>query len=131
MRTITDRASLKRALRSPIDNRIKQLLKLRRDQLGGDIAGRARFIVVEASDTAEDLERELGFPVLTSMIDGIRFGEPSFAPNFEFVLDLGFAFELPFILTDDGYAHVALIIRGPGADSELLALCAHYAAEHA
>ena len=45
MLTITDGGSLSRALRTPIDLRLKRLLIERRDQLGGDISGEARFVI--------------------------------------------------------------------------------------
>ena len=47
MLTVTDGGSLARALRTPIDLRLKRLLIERRDQLGGEIVDIARFIVVQ------------------------------------------------------------------------------------
>ncbi len=46
MLTITDGGSLSRALKLPIDLRLKRLLMERRDQLRGDIVDIARFISV-------------------------------------------------------------------------------------
>ncbi len=122
MLTITDGRSLARALSLPVDARIKRLLTLRCEQLGGDITDLARFIVVQPGDGLDALETVLGFPV---------FGEPelSFAP--EWVADEGDLLEAVWILTDCGFAHVAVVPRGPGISPQLIEVFAAYASEHA
>jgi hypothetical protein len=122
MLTITDGGSLTRALRMPIDLRLKRLLIERRDQLGGDITDIARFIVFQPGDSVEALEQELGWPVFQTP-EGYRFGEPGYYPSWEWLADHGHCFELVFILTDDGFAHVVLIENSQGVDPELLKLC--------
>ena len=114
MLSINDGVSLTRALQSSLDERIKRLLADRCEQLGGDITDQARFIIVQPSDTAEELEREVGLPMLSD-------------PCFEWVLDHGFAYEAPIILTDDGYAHVVIVEKASSANAELMALCAAHA----
>jgi hypothetical protein len=131
MLSVTDSVSLARALDSPIDPRLKRLLAERCKQLGGDITNQARFIIIQANDTADDLERELGFSVMSNFIDHTPFNHPDFVPCFEYVADLGFSYELVFILDDSGFAHVVVVQKSDGIDSELLALCAAYASEHA
>ncbi len=116
MLTVTGRGSLLRALRTSIEPPLKRLLIERRDQLGGDIKGLARFLIAEPLDGLDELETELGFPVR-----GDREG------NFgcEWVEDHGTFFEAVWILTDDGFAHVALIPK-LGVDPGLLQLCELY-----
>ena len=115
MLTITDRGSLARALSLPIDVRLKQLLIERRDQLGGNITDRARFLIPYPEDSLELLENELGFP-------GLSDPESSF--GCEWVADLGSLYEAAWILSDDGFAHVALISKQQGMDARLIKLCA-------
>jgi len=107
----------------PIDQRLRQLLIERRDQLGGDIAGEARFLVMQPGDSPDALESALSFSVFQNPGDGTRFGDPDFTPGWEWIEDHGHCFELVFILTDDGFAHVVLIQNAKGVDLELLKLC--------
>ena len=113
MLTIIDGGSLTRALTMPIDPRLRRLLSERRDQLGGDIASEVRFVIVQPGDTLDALERELGFPVL---------GDPEGSFGCEWVEDHGTFYEALWILTDDGYAHVAFITK-LGPDPDLLKFC--------
>ncbi len=78
MLTITGGGSHARALSLPLDPRLKQLLVERRGQLGGDIAGEARFVIVEPGDSLQALEAELSFSVFQNPGDGTRFGDPDF-----------------------------------------------------
>lgn len=113
MLSITDGVTLARALHLPLNPQLKRLMVQRSDQLGG-ITDHARFIIIQPCDTIEDLERELGFPVARE-------------PCFEWVHDHGFAYECVAILTEDGFAHVALIEKADGIDPQLKALCDAYA----
>ena len=125
MLTITDGGSLTRALNLPIDPRLKQLLIERRDQLGGDIVDLARFIVVQPGDSMEALEQELGWSIFMTS-EGYRFGEPDYYPSWEWLADHGHCYEMVFIFTDDGFAHVVLVENSRGVDPELLNLCGLY-----
>ena len=128
MLTITDGGSLARALNQPIDSFLKRLLIERRDQLGGDIQGNARFIVVYPGDTVDALEHELGWSIFITA-EGYRFGGPNYYPSWEWLADHGHCFEMVFILTDDGFAHVVVVENSPGVDPDLLQLCTTYANE--
>jgi hypothetical protein len=116
-----------RVVASPVDTSLKQLLKLRAEQLvEGDhnSFGRwAHMTVVEPPDALSAIETEVGFPVLTNLIDGTRFGDPDFTPSWEWIEDHGGWFELVFILTDDGFAHVLFVEDREGVDADLLAAC--------
>ena len=114
MLSITDSVTLALALSSALNPQLKHLIARRSDQLGGNVTDHARFIIIQPCDTLEDLEGELGFPVARE-------------PCFEWVHDHGFAYECVAILTDDGFAHVALIEKVDGIDPELKALCEAYA----
>ena len=126
MLTITDGGSLARALKLPIDSRLKQLLIKRRDQLGSDIEGLARFIIAQPGDRPNDLEQQLSFSVFQNAADSTRFGDPDFTPGWEWLADHGHCFEMVFIMTDDGFAHVVMIENLPGVDPDLLKLCRMY-----
>ena len=126
MLTITDGGSLSRALKLPIDSRLKQLLIKRRDQLGSDIEDITRLIIVQPNDVMTALEQELGFSVFQNSSDSTHFGEPDFTPSWEWLADHGHCFEMVFIMTDDGFAHVVMIENLPGVDPDLLKLCRMY-----
>ena len=125
MFAVRDRASLSRALRTPIDVRLKRLLIERRDQLGidNDLSTIAHFVIVQPGDSLAALERELGFSVFINPVDGSRFGEPDFSPGWEWLADHGQCFEMVFIFDDSGFAHVALIQNSPMQNRQLRALC--------
>jgi hypothetical protein len=131
MLSITDGEALKCALRLPIDARLKRLLKLRRDQLGGDITDEAHFAIVQPADTAADLERTIGFSVFQNPADDSRVGEPEFTPGCEWIQDHGYCFELCFIFDDSGFAYVVVVPKVEHIDPDLIAFCSTYAIEHA
>jgi hypothetical protein len=131
MLSITNGEALSRALSSAIDDRLKQLLTLRRDQLGGDITDQAHFAIVQPADTASDLKKTIGFSIFRNPADGSRFGESDFAPGWEWVQDHGFTYELCFIMDDSGFGHVVIIPKERGVDPELINFCRQYASEHA
>ncbi len=116
MLTVTDGGSLLRALSTSIDPLLKRLLIERRDQLGGDTKGLVRFLIAEPADSIEALETELGFPIRDDL-------EGSF--GCEWIADHGTFYEAVWILTDDGFAHVALIPKRD-VDPELLEFCERY-----
>jgi len=124
MLTITDGGSLARALKLPMNVLLKRLLIERCDQLGGHLRD-VRFLIVQAGDSMKALEQELGWSVFTTT-EGHRFGETDYYPGWEWLADHGHSFEMVYIMTDDGFAHVVLIQRSPGVDPELLKLCEMY-----
>lgn len=115
MLTITDGEGLSRVLRRPLDSKLRRLLTERRDQLSGDIAGLARFLIAERGDTLETLETTLGFPIRPESDD-------SFGCEWIEIHE-GIIIELVWILTDDGFAHVVFVTKAAGTDPELLRLC--------
>jgi hypothetical protein len=131
MLSIADGEALTRALTSTLDDRIKRLLELRRDQLGGDITDQAHFAIVQPADTAADLERTIGFSIFRNPADGSRSGDPDFTPGWEWIEDHGFAYELCFIMDDSGFGHVVIVPKADAIDRSIIDLCATYASEHA
>ncbi len=130
MPCITSSDALERALTLPLPDPIRDLLLLRRDQLGGEIAGHARFVVFEARDRPRWLEEALGFSVFGNAGDGTRHGDPDYSPGFDTYTDHGFAYELTFELTAD-FTHVVIVENAPGVNREVLEFCAKYARQHA
>lgn len=131
MLSISDGEALERALTSSIDVRVKHLLLLRRDQLGGDITDQAHFAIVQPTDTPAHLEQAIGFSIFRNSVDGTRVGEPDFSPGWEWIEDHGFAYELCFIMDDSGFAHVVIVTKQDGIDAELVQLCSTYSSAHA
>jgi hypothetical protein len=128
---------LARALRSDIDHRIKELLRLRARQLAKDapdedLADLAHFAVVQPGDTPADLEEAIGFSVFVNQADGSRPGDPNWTgPGCEWIEDHGWGVEAVWILDDSGFGHVVIIPKAEGVDPELLNLCRAYAHAHA
>jgi len=122
MVVIDTSSALARALTLPLGPRMAALLLERQRQLGGEIAGQARFLVLEPGDTRATLAAALEFEV---------FGDPdrSFSP--EWVADHGYVLEAVWLLTDDGFAHVAWVRRIGGIDRQLIELLEIHAAQHA
>ena len=127
MLSIRSTAAMTRALALPPDPILRAVLLTRMSQLTDydhdDLGDLACFLIVQEGDTADTVEAELGFSVLTNFVDGRRFSDPQFAPSWEWMEDHGGWFELVFVLTDDGFGWVILIEDRPDTDPELLALC--------
>lgn len=128
---VSDERTLSRALTSSIDPRLKRLLRDRVRQLDvDDLSSVARFVIVQPGDTIADADRALGFSILQNLGDAARYGDLDFSPGWEWIEDHGHTYELVFIFTDDGFAHVVLVANAPGISTNLLNLCRAYAGEH-
>jgi hypothetical protein len=79
-------------------------------------------IVVEAGDLLPDLNRELGFDVLTARTE-CRFDEDGYAPTFEVIEEHSTLFEIVFVFSDYGDGAIVLVPKWEGIDSDLLAMC--------
>ncbi len=122
MLSLSDSAALSRALDITLDPRLAALLLHRQEQLGGEIAGHACFLVLQPGDTVNALEAVLGFRII---------GDPELTFLPEWVADHGHVLEAVWLLTDDGFAHVAWLPRLEGMDPELIEFGTTYAADHA
>ena len=70
-----------------------------------------------------DLERMLSM----CRRDQWSVGDLDFSPSWEWLANHGHCFEMVFIMTDDGFAHVVLIQNSPMQNRLLRALCLTYA----
>ena len=96
---------------------LRQLLTSRRKQLKGHL------YILENDDTADDLERAIGFPVMTNIFDGVRYPDPDFVPCCEALDDHGFCYELLYLLSD-GDDGIIIFIPKTVRDGALLSMCA-------
>ncbi|WP_150294600.1 hypothetical protein [Sphingobium estronivorans] len=94
----------------------------RLDQLG-EYSDLATFIIVEPGDRPEDIQPD---PTI-NLVDGLAFGHPDYVPSWESCERHDDAWELCFILSDDGFGHIILIPDREGIDPRLLALCREHA----
>ena len=107
------------------DPDILSLVKLRHVQLGDELFG--SVIIVEAGDTVEDIENEIGFCILTNLFDDVRFPDPDFVPCFEALEDHGGCYEMVFILSDGDDGTVEIFIPKTVVGNDLLAMCSQFA----
>ena len=107
------------------DPDILSLVKLRHDQLGDEMFG--SVIIVEAEDTISDIEKEIGFSILTNLFDDVRYPDTDFVPCFEVLEDHGTFYEILFIFGDGDDGTVEIFIPKVGVDPLLLAMCSQFA----
>jgi hypothetical protein len=69
------------------DPDIVDFLQLRFEQL--DLDMNVSMYIVEPGNTVEDIEEELGFPILTNLFDDVRFPDSDFVPFCEALEDHG------------------------------------------
>ena len=106
------------------DPDILKLVKLRHSQLGDEMFG--SVIIVEISDTVEDIKNEIGFFVMTNLFDDISYPDPDFVPSCEALEDHGGCYEMLFILSDGDDA-IEIFIPKVGVDPLLLSMCSQFA----
>jgi hypothetical protein len=106
------------------DPDILKLVKLRHSQLGDEMFG--SMIIIEAGDSLSDIEKEIGFSILTNLFDDISYPDPDFVPSCEALEDHGGFYEMLFILSDGDDA-VEIFILKTGVDNDLLAMCSQFA----
>ena len=109
---------------------IRALIELRLEQLGNFDDG--LVLVVEASDTVEELEIVSGCSILHDPFEDVRFGHPNFTPSFDY-LESHYAngkltcYEAHADTGDDGIGSTLFIPDEEGINADLLALCRTYA----
>ena len=98
---------------------LRRLLTSRHQQLN------CHLYMMENDDSSDDLERTIGFPVMTNSFDGVRYPDPDFVPCCEALDDHGFCYELLYLLSDGDDGTLIFIPKTVG-DDELLAMCAQF-----
>ena len=84
----------------------------------------AQFILVELSDSIDELEQFTGCPIITSWFSDAIYPHEDFAPSFEFIEEHHDFYEMVFVLTDDNTT--VLIVPKSGSDSLLLTMCQEF-----
>jgi hypothetical protein len=125
--SIAMREAITHSLPSPLGRIIEQRITTLAEYVEIELGELVHFIVVEPGDQLAELEAELGFSPLVNLVDGSHFGDPAFAPPFEWLQDHGGWFELVYILSDDGFGKVVFIPDDPGIEFDLHMLCLEYA----
>lgn len=112
-----------RGIRSLISQRIQELSQ----DAPWDAEELGPFIVVEPGDQLSTLDAQLGFPLLTSRINGTQFSDPAFMPCHEILEEHPGSYEVVVILDDSGYGFTVFVPKDTAVDPDLLAMCARYA----
>jgi hypothetical protein len=115
------------AIRRLVEQRIYDLGKPDGNEEPFDLAELGYFVIVEAGDSIDTIDAQLGFPILTNRWTGVRFGQPGFDPSFEFVEEFSGCFELVYILDQSGFGIEVFVPKTEGIESELLMMCQRYA----
>ena len=84
------------------------------------------MIIMEHGDSLSDIEKEIGFPILTNLFDDISYLDAEFMPSCEALEDHGGCYEMLFIF-GDGEEAIEIFIPKTGVDSALLSMCADFA----
>ena len=117
------------------DPYIHELVSLRWSQiLAGepyDYDRHGYMVVVEPGDTVEQLEQEIGLPILHGLFDDIPFGDDDFTPCFDILEEHSYEairiYEMVFISNDDGFATTVFVPAAEGIPGDLLAMCRSFA----
>ena len=113
-------------LNTIIDTDIHKLVTLRLAQLGSTLT--APMIIMQTGDSLSDIEKEIGFPILTNLFDDISYPDPDFVPSCEALEDHGGCYEMLFIFCD-GEEAVEIFIPKNGVDASLLSMCADFSTQ--
>jgi hypothetical protein len=80
------------------------------------------MIILESGDSPSDIEKEIGFSILTNIFDDISYPDPDFVPSCEALEDDGGCYEMLFIL-GDGDKAVEIFIPKTSVDPSVLSMC--------
>jgi hypothetical protein len=103
---------------------ILKLVTLRLSQLDSTLP--SSMIIMEPGDSLSDIEKEIGFPILTNLFDDISYPDPDFMPSCESLEDHGGCYEMLFIL-GAGEEAIEIFIPKTGVDPLLLSMCSQFA----
>lgn len=121
-----DRATMAHTLTLSLDPRLRRLLRQRMEAYGNDLLDQTEFLIVEAGDSEDDVQRHIGFSPLVEPIDGNRFGQPGFHPHWDWLARHDGWYEM-IVTFGSTFAYV-LFVQADAADtSALQRLCDTYA----
>ena len=109
---------------------IRELVQQRINDLGGEAFESSElgyFLVVEAGDTIEAIQAQLGFDLLRNRVTGIRFNAIGFTPSFEFIEEFPACYDMVFVLDDTGIGIELFVPKKEGINSDLTAMCRMFA----
>ena len=109
---------------------IRELVQQRIKDLGGesfDSNELGYFLVVEAGDTIEAIQKQVGFNILQNRFTGIPFNATVFTPSFEFIEEFPACYDMVFVLDDTGIGIELFVPKEEGIDPDLTAMCRMYA----
>ncbi len=113
-----------------INLQIRELVQQRINDLGGeafDSNELGYFLVVEAGDTTEAIQTQIGFNILHNRLTGVHFNATGFTPSFEFIEEFPACYDMVFVLDDTGIGIELFVPKEEGIDSDLTAMCRMYA----
>ena len=84
-------------------------------------------IVIEAGDTLQVLDAEMGGHFLSNAYSAKRFGDAGFKPCWETLEEYSTFYEMLFIQSDEGHGLAVIVPKEEGIDPELLVLCERHA----
>lgn len=84
------------------------------------------FVVIEPGDTVQRLEQELGFSPLGNRFTDKHFGDEGYWPCTEVLEDMGYYFDLVYVIGDYGFGVNVFVLKDPGVAPELMALCEQF-----
>ena len=111
-------------LNTIIDQDILKLVTLRLAQLESNIP--TPMIIMQTGDSLSSIEKEIGFSILTNLLDDITYPDPDFVPSCEVLEDHGGCYEMLFII-GDGDDAIVIFIPKTGVDASFSAMCADFA----
>ena len=127
MITIYDSQKMAIFLSGSIDPNLKTILLDRLELLAGfsewDLADLAHFIIVQPGDCIDAVETELGISPFVNLVDGARYPDSRFEPNWEHCIVHKGYFDLTFALCDAGLAICLLVPDRDDIEPQLLELC--------
>ena len=113
---------------APVSDVLRQLIADRvHDWAATELLDLTYLVIIEAGrHRADAAKKPIGYTPLTNRLDGKRFKDPVFVPQFDWLERHTECWELVQTVANDGAAMVILIEDREGVDPQLLALCREY-----
>lgn len=131
MYVLRDADAIQGFLVSHHDPDLHQLISSRLQDLSEyadcDVAELVNFLVVDAGDAIEQVNAQLGFPILCNRFNDVPFGSPGFTPSWDDLVAHEAWYEFLYVLSDDGFGLVVFVSKHFQASTDLLSMCTQYA----